>query len=315
MTAAQEEAHFSEILPLVLGARLTPPASVDECRTLLGSDEGPPAVRIAAGAVVGLYGDERVPRIPRFSRVPGGSLRMGIPEDHVEAVVEAWRHVGVETSWIAKEVPEHSVDLATFDLGTYPVTNYQYACFLAESGHPGRPSTWLLGAYPWDRSNHPVAGVSLGDAEAYCAWLSAELDDVTVRLPSEAEWEYAARGGDGREFPWGDSFRSDGANVREFELTTTSPVGSFPIGRSWCGVWDLAGNVEEYTSTTYGAYDRGVDVLDDLSEFLGDYPVTRGGSFSRFGDLARCARRHGPHPGKLYPCGFRVAVDLAIRES
>ncbi|GAA1137386.1 hypothetical protein GCM10009606_16690 [Nocardioides aquiterrae] len=234
---------------------------------------------------------------------------MGTPESEVDSVVESWRHVGVERAWIAKETPAHVVEVGTFWLGTYPVTNYQYACFLDEAGHAGaRPSTWLLGAYPWDRSNHPVAGVSLPDAEAYCRWLG-EQTGVPIRLPSEEEWEYAARGTDGREFPWGQQFRADAANVREFGLTTTSPIGSFPAGRSWCGVWDLAGNVEELTSTMYHAYDRGVRVADDLAELLGDYPVTRGGSFSRFGDLARCARRHGPHPGELYPSGFRVAAD------
>ncbi|MCD4534251.1 formylglycine-generating enzyme family protein [Nocardioides sp. cx-169] len=309
MTSAADEAHFSVVLPLALNPLLRPPSTVDQCRTLLESDEGTPSSRIAAGAVFGLHGDTRAPRIPRFTRVPGGSLRMGTPDSKVDSVVDSWRHVGVERAWIAKEAPAHSADVATFWLGTYPVTNHQYACFLQESGQSGvRPSTWLLGAYPWDRSNHPVAGVGPRDAEAYCDWLT-EQTDVAIRLPTEEEWEYAARGSDGREFPWGEQFRADAGNVREFGLTTTSPIGSFPAGRSWCGVWDLAGNVEEFTSTLYHAYDHGGWVADDLTELLGDYPVTRGGSFSRFGDLARCARRHGPHPGELYPCGFRVAAD------
>lgn len=308
MNDEANEAHFSETLPLAVRASDTFNLGRTQCQQLLASHDGTPWERILAGHLLAGSGDERVPRIPALVDVPGGVLQMGTRIEDVDAVTAQWAHVGVERDWIEKEAPRHQVDVPSFRLGRYPVTNFQYACFLSESGYQPRPSTWLLGAYPWDRSNHPVAGVSLVDAEEYCRWLQVAAADDRFRLPTEQEWEFAARGTDEREYPWGDTFAPDAANTQEFGVFTTTPVGSFPAGRSWCDAWDLAGNVEELTSSTYRQYLGGRSVSDDLTEILGDYPVTRGGSFSRFGDLARCSRRHGPHPGRLYPCGFRVAA-------
>ncbi|UAL29954.1 formylglycine-generating enzyme family protein [Nocardioides rotundus] len=305
-----DAAHFSEVLPLTWSLEAVPLAKFTDCVNLLCTGNGTPAERIVAGSLVALFGDERAPAIPTLCRVPGGTVLRGTPVEAVDQVVAEWRHVGVERSWILKEAPQSRVDVSDFWLGTYPVTNAQYAQFLFHSeSSTERPSSWLLGAYPWDRSNHPVAGVRWEDAQAYCSWLSEQVEGFRFRLPTEAEWEYAARGADRREYPWGDDFDPAATNTREFGLNTTSPIGSFPRGRSWCGAWDLAGNVEEFTSSLYAPYERGEVVDDDLTQILGRYPITRGGSFSRFGDLARCARRHGPHPGKLYPCGFRVAAD------
>jgi toxoflavin biosynthesis protein ToxD len=310
MTASRHEAHFSERLPLSVPAIVSLDERFESLRALLATTAGRPAERIIAGSVVALFGDERVSRLPAMVRVPGGIAEIGTDPTDISAVLDRWASVGVERAWLEKEVPRHTESIGDFHLGAYPVTNYQYACFLVEAAYPRRPSTWHLGAYPWERSNHPVAGIAVEDALEYCAWIATLGECPSARLPTESEWEYAARGSQYREYPWGDEFRTDAANTREYGLHTTSPVGSFPAGRTWCGAWDMAGNVEEFTSTPFTSYQGGDAVVDDLTDLLGTYHVTRGGSFSRFGDLARCARRHGPHPGALYPIGFRLAADI-----
>jgi toxoflavin biosynthesis protein ToxD len=268
----------------------------------------PLPARLAAGVLLALVGDPRLGPAPATSFVPGGRVRIGLPPDAVEAAAGRWRHVGVQTEWIEKETPEHTVILKDFWICTYPVTNGEYREFLADTGHPSRPATWYLGAYPWDRANHPVAGVRAADADAYAAWLSRRTGHPW-RLPTEAEWEHAAKGADRREFPWGDTFSPDAGNTRESGVHTTSPVGAFPAGRSPYGVHDMGGNVEEYVADCYAPYPAGPSIADHLVESMGEYRVSRGGSFARFGDLARTRRRHGAFPGPLYPVGFRLATS------
>ncbi|MFI5843318.1 formylglycine-generating enzyme family protein [Catenuloplanes sp. NPDC051500] len=266
--------------------------------------------RLAAGAILGLVGDPRVPPIPGVVEIPGGEFEMGTGDARLDRALHDWAHLGLQRSWLAKETPAHRVRVGDFRLGRYPVTNGQYYAFLTATGHEPRPSTWYLGAYPWDRSNHPVAGIGAADADAYTAWLAATTGRA-FRLPTEAEWEYAARGGDDREYPWGERFDAAHANVHETGVGTTTPVGAFPAGRSVHGVDDLAGNIEEYVSDEYAPYPGGPapDQRDDLVRTLGTYRITRGGSFARSGDLARTRRRHGPYPGPEYPPGLRVACS------
>lgn len=287
-------------------------------------DPGEPlAVRLAAGGLLALLGDPRIGPVPRAVRVPGAVVQTGLAPDRVASVVDAWAHVGVEKAWIDKETPTHMVELADYWIAAYPVTNAEYRNFLADTGRQDRPTTWYLGAYPYDRANHPVAGVRPEDADAYAAWLS-ERTGHPWRLPGEAEWEYAAKGPSGLEFPWGDTFDTDAVNTRETGIHTTTPVGAFPAGRSPFGVFDMGGNVEEFVADGYRPYPGGPFVADDL---VGDdarneengvyegYRVARGGSFSRFGDLARTRRRHGAFPSPLYPVGFRLATGTRPKGS
>jgi toxoflavin biosynthesis protein ToxD len=263
--------------------------------------------RLAAATELQARGDPRIPAVPEVLPVPGATVEIGLPVTRIDAVVRQWRHVGVERSWIEKEAPAWPAVLDRFWLGRYPVTNSQYAAFLRAAGWPRRPATRYLGAYPWDRPGHPVCGIADADADAYVTWLSEQAGHP-YRLPTEAEWEYAAKGPEGREFPWGESFRPDRANTREAGVHTTTPVGVFPSGAGPFGHLDLAGNVEEYTADTYAPYPGGELVDDHLASRLGRYRVTRGGSFARYGDLARTRRRHGAFPGPLYPCGLRIAT-------
>jgi formylglycine-generating enzyme required for sulfatase activity len=268
--------------------------------------------RLSAGSLLGLLGDPRIGDLPAVRAVPGGLVEIGLPADRAAAVTARWAHVGVVRDWIDKETPGHTVALADHWIATYPVTNAEYRRFLTDTATDHRPSTWYLGAYPWDRANHPVAGIRPGDADAYAAWLS-ERTGHPWRLPTEAEWEHAAKGPAGHEFPWGPEFDPSAANTRETGVHTTTPVGAFPAGRTWCGALDMAGNVEEFVADDYVPYPGGEPVRDDLVERIGDYRIARGGSFARYGDLARTRRRHGAHPGPLYPIGFRLATGEPVR--
>jgi toxoflavin biosynthesis protein ToxD len=272
------------------------------------ADPGQPfEQRYAAGSVLALAGDPRIRAAePEMVEVPGGQVELGLRAELVDNVVARWGHAGVMADWIRKECPAHLVDVPAFRIMRYPVTNQEYLDFLRSSGVAALPSSWKFGAYPVQWANHPVWTLRPRDADAYSAWLSARTGR-RFRLPSEAEWEYAASGGTGREYPWGDEFQPDRANTVEAGPLTTTPVGIYPAGRTVFGCDDMAGNVEEFVADDYAPYPGGVRIDDDLSPAGKPYQVTRGGSFTRFGDLARCRRRHGWFPRQLYAVGFRLA--------
>jgi formylglycine-generating enzyme required for sulfatase activity len=262
--------------------------------------------RLVAGSVLALIGDPRLrPDDPAMISVPAARVRLGLPPGRVDQVVEQWRHVGVLPEWIAKECPQYEADIAAFRIARYPVTNAEYRLFLEDTDARWLPTSWRLGSYPYGRANHPVWTVRPEAADAYAAWLSARTGRQ-FRLPTEAEWEYAAGGGS-REYPWGEHFRPEAANTVEAGPLTTTPVGIYPAGRSPFGALDMAGNVEEYVASAYCPYPAGEPVADDLSRAHGDYRIARGGSFTRYGDLARCRRRHGWYDKEIYAIGFRLA--------
>ncbi len=264
----------------------------------------PPAERLRAGLGLALAGDPRVARDePEVVTVPPGNAKVGTPPEDVDALVQ--RYPGTRAEWFAKETPRHDEHVSVFALARYPVTNAEYARFVAVASH--RPPTWWGGSAPPRRlSNHPVHDVSWADAVAYCRWLTVRTSR-TYRLPDEREWEKAARAGGEREFPWGDEFDAGRANTREAELGGTTPVGCF--GANPLGFYDLGGNVEEWTNSWFRLYPG---ASADESAYKHETRVTRGGSF-RFGaDLARCARRHGPYDGTV-GIGFRLVRSLTGR--
>jgi toxoflavin biosynthesis protein ToxD len=303
-----EHAELTRIGPLLDHDSRLAASDPAELASLAENGSAPLRVRLAAGTMLAICGDSRVGAWPALLKVRGGNVEMGLRPEQVEQVLAQWAHAGVERAWIEKETPAFTVWLDDFYLSKYPVTNSQYREFLKSAQWEHRPSTWYLGAYPWDRANHPVCGVTSEDAEAYLAWLSRELAHP-YRLPTEFEWEHAAKGFTGSDYPWQGEFDPANANTRETGLHTTSPVGIFPGGDSPFGMADMAGNVEEYVADSYRPYPGGKAIDDHLTQALGSYRVTRGGSFARHGDLARTRRRHGPLPGALYPCGFRVATS------
>ena len=247
-----------------------------------------------------------------FVSIPASVFAMGSTTEEVERCVEYWEPNLVDPSykagfrdWIRKEWPKHTEQVGPFLIGKFPVTNAEYRAFADDSPRPV-PESITTGA----PAGHPVWGVSFEDASAYAAWLGSRLG-TRCRLPSEAEWECAARGPSGFEYPFGDGFDSAKCNTVEAGIGTTTAVDAYPQGASGYGVHDLAGNVEEWTTTVYSPYPGGQFVEDDLSRCLGPrYRVLRGGSFALGGDLARCARRHGPHPGPIFRYrGFRIVVE------
>jgi len=279
-----------------------------ELVAVLGDVGASAGERLAAGTLLALVGDPRIdPMRPDLVDIPGGTFRMGLDEGRVDAVTAAWAAFGVERPWIAKEAPAHPVTLAPYRLGRFPVTNAEYLAFVLARPEAPRPSGWAHGTFPWAQANHPVHTLPPEAADAYAAWL-AGATGRGFRLPTEAEWEFAATGGDEREFPWGDDWDPHRANTAEAGPLSTTPVGAYPTGRSPFGIEDLGGNVEEYVADDYWPYPGGAVVADDLVDLHGErYRIARGGSFARHGDLARCRRRHGWYHSPHYAMGFRLA--------
>jgi formylglycine-generating enzyme required for sulfatase activity len=208
----------------------------------------------------------------------------------------------------ADESPVRRVFLKDFYVDVFEVTHEQYARFLAASGRKP-PIDWSDGKMPPPLARHPVVNVTFADAEAYARWAGK-------RLPTEAEWEKAARGTEGRVYPWGDAATGHrtatpvGDNSRDH----TWPVGSFPDDRSPWGVLDMAGNVWEWTDSWYQPY-PGNDAVE--IEFGHKYRVIRGGGAIDYYGAAstrRCADRARSLPfGRYDALGFRCVQDLAAR--
>jgi serine/threonine-protein kinase len=200
------------------------------------------------------------------------------------------------------EQPVHTVALDAFWIDQTEVTNGQFAVCVeagacdppAKSSSDTRDTYYGDGAY----DDHPVIWVHWRQAVAYCEWAGA-------RLPTEAEWEYAARGPEGSEYPWGNSEPDcDEANYVGCERDTVA-VGSYPGGASWCGALDMAGNVWEWVADPLGRYgsERQVNPTGPAS---GDARVTRGGSW-RFPTHVRSAQRGPGMTATGATVGFRCA--------
>ncbi len=158
------------------------------------------------------------------------------------------------------ETPSHTVSVGAFYLAKYETTNAEYKRFIEATGHPA-PRSWKQGSYPPGQDDFPVTGVSWNDARAYCEWLTrANAEGVTFRLPTEAEWEYAARGADGRLFPWGNFWRDGTANI--LETFSASQVLLLPVNvepnntrdKSAFGIFGMGGNVCEWTASDFTVY-------------------------------------------------------------
>ena len=247
-----------------------------------------------------------------FVKVPRGTLKMGSTIDQVDSCVVYWGSRLIDPTydvtsfrqWILKEYPQHLVQVNAFYISRFPVTNREFTFFINETGHSSPNS--IINSEP---SNHPVWGVSFEDAIAFAQWLGTKLGRV-CRLPTEAEWEYSARGSSTREYPFGDEFDHSRCNVVESGMGHTTAVDHYPNGVSEFEVFDLAGNVEEWTMDYYIPYPGGTFIHDNLSKRHGSrYHVLRGGSFARGGDLARCSRRHGLQIGPEFQyAGFRIVI-------
>jgi formylglycine-generating enzyme required for sulfatase activity len=269
--------------------------------------------------------------------IPAGEFWMG--SDSVE---------GEDDGYLGQ--PRHGVYLSEYWIARAPVTNAQFLPFVQATGHH-MPDHWEGGRPLPGTERHPITFVSWDDARAYCGWLeeqlqvgdfklkvwrggqlatlNLQLEALSVRLPTEAEWEKAARGPDSYVYPWGDEWDGARCNTAESGREGTTPVDAFPQGASPYGVLDMAGNVWEWTSSVrrpypYDAKDgrensaSGDSVRRDDIIGHGDIirrsdsirRVVRGGSFLLDRRYARCAVRYGSAPERrTWVYGFRVAIS------
>ncbi len=172
-----------------------------------------------------------------------------------------------------KNGPAHMVDLPAYTIDRFEVTNNEFAHFVKATGYvsyadTNSPKNWRDAAL--EKDNHPVVYVTWDDAQAYCQW-------VKKRLPTEAEWEKAARGSDGRLYPWGNEFEGSRGNFYETGIRGTTAVGSFHAGASPYDIEDMAGNVREWVAAEFLPY-PGQSPTADRS-FGNLYRVNRGGGW------------------------------------
>lgn len=196
------------------------------------------------------------------------------------------------------EGPKRKVYVDGFYIDKYEVTNIQYKRFIDATGHPPPPH-WIGKNYPHNTGEHPVVNVSYYDALLYAKWAGK-------RLPTEIEWEKAARGTDGRKFPWGDTWQDNAANIsRWLGLGKLKKVGSFPEGRSPYGCFDMAGNVKELTDSFFQPYPG---CLIKNEKFGRKYIVVRGSSYKSSRSLSFTYRRDIIKPDEYRSdVGFRCA--------
>lgn len=223
-----------------------------------------------------------------FVAVPGGSFTMGGSSDRFEQ-------------------PAHQVTVQPFLLGKYEVTFDQFAVFCAATGRKLPSDTG------WGRGKRPVINVSWQDAVDFTAWISQKTGKK-FRLPSEAEWEYAARGGSSGRFPWGDDLGKNRANCQvcgsKWDGRMTAPVGSFAA--NGFGLYDMIGNVYEWCLDNRHESYAGAPADGSPRLTGGDGPerVKRGGSFRQEAHEMTIVRRCWQDPDHGYDeVGFRVVLE------
>jgi formylglycine-generating enzyme required for sulfatase activity len=251
--------------------------------------------------------------------VPAGEFQMGSTDAQVDAALEMCNAQigGCERAWYETEQPAHAVALDGFWLDQTEVTNDQYhLCVSAGGCEPPTVASSETRTVYYDDSaygDYPVIYMTWHQADAYCEWAG-------VRLPTEAEWEYAARGPEHHTYPWGDEY--DGTRLNSCHAscrhrwadltfddshTDTAPVGSFPSGASWCGALDMAGNAFEWVADWFAEFSPERQV-NPTGPPTGELRVLRGDAADGNWATSRCAARHGNRPDTLYQyLGFRCA--------
>jgi formylglycine-generating enzyme required for sulfatase activity len=265
--------------------------------------------------------------------VPAGEFQMGSTVDEAKYARALCKEYGATSqnpptaycrqASFGNEQPAHTVALDGFWIDRTEVTNGQYVqCVQAGvCDPPAETGSYTRDSYYGDSAHdhYPVIWVTRDQAAGYCAWAGG-------RLPTEAEWEYAARGPEGRLFPWGNEFDGtlvnycdvgcDGVNDETVDdgYPDTAPVGSFPAGASWCGALDLAGNVREWVADWFGYYPSEGQV-NPTGPSLGDSCIPRGGSWYDTPDDVRSANRGENSPDYVrHKVGFRCASSNVSRE-
>ncbi len=301
---------------LMLSERETQIALIDLVRMVATPNQYSVAERISVGKALSFLGDPRIRTLePVMARIPAGGFTMGTASAMVDQILDGTDTDSGEAPHrtargaVLMETPERTVELPAFSIGRFPVTNAEFRSFARTGGAPARDYWDGTNVDPW-MQNMPVQDATWEEAVGYCDWLADETGRP-YRLPTEEEWEKAARGTDGRLFPWGESFEFTRANVWEGGVASPTPVGVYPDGVSPYGVLDMAGNVAEWTASFLGTYpgSDGGEVISAQVEEFGRYRVVRGGCWQDTAKSARCASRGNPAVYPKQAIGFRVALS------
>ncbi|HUY51586.1 MAG TPA: SUMF1/EgtB/PvdO family nonheme iron enzyme [Streptosporangiaceae bacterium] len=278
--------------------------------------------------------------------IPAGKILLGSPGEHLDDLACEQHY---DREWFEDEEPQNHADVQTFWIDAHLITNAEFLEFTQAVGYVTAAerrgfglvygevyweevegASWRYPGGPGDtieaRMDHPVVHVSYYDAVAFADW-------VGKRLPTEAEWEYAAHGPEWRCWPWGNTWDPDRANCVEYwsgcsisdpdawrswwvehrkswgNRPATTPVGCFsPRGDSPFGVTDMAGNVSEWTGSSYSLYDPNRSYLPNYEVAAGRYRVIRGGSWMNFRYQLRTSERFAADPTySNLSVGFRCA--------
>jgi len=273
----------------------------------------------------------------KMIKIPKGEFIIGSNREEVNEQIKS--NPGKDKRLFDRQLPRHRLFLNEFGMSKFPITNKQFKEFVDSTDYKttAEVERWgyhfdgemkkIEGAY-WkcpqgeksnieDKDNHPVVMVSWYDTYEFCKWLSGKTKK-NYRLPTEAEWEKAARGTSGNIWPWGNKWDENKCNCND-RIGTTTEVGKYsPMGDSPYGCCDMAGNVLEWTSTTIGTVDAwpakynypynpndGREGLNKKTRRVG-----RGGTYQRDADFCRCAFRFADMPSDRYSSmGFRVVCE------
>jgi sulfatase modifying factor 1 len=240
--------------------------------------------------------------------VQAGKFMMGTDAKDITAMLE--KNKEWKAKWFATEGPKHEVELSGYWVYKYEVTVAQYKKFCAVTKRK------MPKLFPWVTDNHPIINVTWEDADDYARWAKA-------KLPTEAQWEKAARGTDGRIYPWGNDWANDNCNNygSKYQIkpndeknkeNKTTVVGKCPQSASQYGAQDMAGNAWEWCRDWYDAdYYKTSPAKNPQGPDDGEMKVMRGGSWGSYAISVRCANRHSDLPDLTYvdSGGFRCVVE------
>lgn len=247
--------------------------------------------------------------------VPAGSFKMGASEQEIQDQL-ALNPPGWIIEEFASEQPQHKVNITRgYWIDKYEVTNAAFLAFINDGGYQ-KQEYWSEAGWKWlqtrkdntayfiksaqDKPDYPCVIVRWYEAEAYAAWRGGQL-------PSEAEWEYAARGPEALIYPWGNTFDEEKANV--LENLGVKPVGSYPEGASWVGALDMSGNAMEWVNDWLDVNYYQERIADDpAGPETGSVKIEKGGWWGSNPFVARCSYRHFEDPPDYADShiGFRI---------
>jgi formylglycine-generating enzyme required for sulfatase activity len=272
---------------------------------------------------------------PEMVTVPAGPFLMGSDPREIRQLSRTAR--GSRSEWYKREQPSHSHNIPAYAIGRFPVTVQEFADFMEDGGYRHQ-ELWSAQGWQWrvdyqitapefwhdpnwTRNPHlPIVGISWYTASAYTNWLAAH-NGVPFRLPTESEWEKAARSSDGRRYPWGNRWEPAYCNVAQQSIdtwdapaeqndSTLNAVGQFsPQGDSPFGCADMAGNIWEWCQSPLRRYPLNAEHRSEADST--EQQIVRGGSWYHGPDDARCAARYCYFPqGRDNVVGFRLALSI-----